>query len=242
MTGPVLACAFFVVVMGGIVACGWAAMAKASSLQGIFAAATGSTFFLFALAANGNSVSALLPGVAGAGFGYLLPRRIGARRAALRHDRIRRGLPTALDLCVLCLEAGQTLDQALMETSRGLRRSYPDLADELELTYVEIRTSNDRALALRNLAARCREPELRKIVNLMIDSDRFGANIIPALRGHASYVRTRRRQAAHESARKLSVRLIFPVFFLIFPSVMLVTLGPACILVFNQIGAIMGGK
>ncbi len=241
MTGPLLAFAFFVVVMAGVVVCGWAAMSNAPGVKPIFAAVIGTATFLLALAVRGDPVAALFPGAAFAAFGYMVPRRIRAARASRRNIRIRRGLATALDLLILALEAGQTLDQALMETSRGLRRSCADLADELELTYVEIRTSNDRATALRNLAARTGEFELRKIVNVMLDSDRFGANIVPALRTHAKYLRLRMRQIAHESARKVSVKLVFPVFFLIFPSVVLVTLGPACILVFGQLKEMLGG-
>jgi tight adherence protein C len=89
------------------------------------------------------------------------------------------------------------------------------------------------------MAARNKEPELRKLANLLIDSDRFGVSIGPALRSHSKHLRTRFRQLAQEKARKIGVKLIFPVFFLIFPSVLLVTLGPACIMMFQQLKTMM---
>ena len=136
---------------------------------------------------------------------------------------------------VLSMEAGQSLDQAIADASRGLKRNYPDLSAELAQLYLDLRTGGTRADSFRALAARNNEPELRKLTNLLIDSDRYGVSIGPALRSHAKYLRTRFRQQAQEKARKVGVKLIFPVFFLIFPSVLLVTLGPACIMMYQQL-------
>ena len=136
---------------------------------------------------------------------------------------------------VLAMEAGQALDQSIADASRGLKRTYPDLSGELAQLYMELRTGGTRADSFRALAARNKEPELRKLSNLLIDSDRFGVSIGPALRSHAKYLRTRFRQLAQEKARKVGVKLIFPVFFLIFPSVLLVTLGPACMMMYQQL-------
>lgn len=191
--------------------------------------------------AQGRWTAALVPGAAGAAFGYLLPSRYLAAAARKRRDRIVRALPAALDLSVLSLESGQTLEQALIESSRSLARSCPDLAGELEIVYLETRASNDRAAALRNFADRTGEPEARRFAALLSDADRFGTSIVPALRNHSRYLRQRLRQTAYVSARKVSVKLIFPVFFLIFPAVMLVTLGPAVIMVFTQLRALLGG-
>jgi tight adherence protein C len=104
---------------------------------------------------------------------------------------------------------------------------------------MELRTGGTRAESFRALAARNNEPELRKLANLLIDSDRYGVSIGPALRSHAKYLRTRFRQQAQEKARKVGVKLIFPVFFLIFPSVLLVTLGPACIMMYTQLNNLL---
>jgi tight adherence protein C len=177
---------------------------------------------------------AVLPAICGLGFGYLLPDRVLERLTRHRVDRLRRALPAALDLMVLGVEAGQGLDAAILDTSRGLRNTHPDLSSEFTQLHLELKNTTTRAEALRNLAARTRDLELTKFANLLIDTDRFGTSLGPALKTHARYLRIRFRQIAQEKARKVGVKLVFPVFFLIFPSVILVTLGPAVILIFTQ--------
>ena len=184
--------------------------------------------------------SAFLPAVCGLGFGYLLPDRVVARLAQRRSELLRRGLPAALDLMVLAVEAGQALDAAILDTSRGLRISYPDLATEFTQLHLELKTNTSREEALRNFGRRTRDSEVKKFAALLIDTDRFGTSLGPALRVHARYLRTRFRQAAQERARKVGVKLIFPVFFLIFPSVVLVTLGPAVLLILTQLKGLVG--
>jgi len=181
-----------------------------------------------------------LAAVCGLGFGYLIPDRVLDRLAARRVARLRRGLPAALDLLVLGIEAGQALDAAILDTSRGLRVSYPDLASEFTLLQLELKANTARSEALKNFADRCRDIELRKFAHLLIDTDRFGTSLGPALKSHARYLRIRFRQSAQEKARKVAVKLIFPVFFLIFPSVILVTLGPAVILLMTQMKNLIG--
>jgi|SRR5579863_2481386 len=181
-----------------------------------------------------------LPAVCGMGFGYLLPDRVLERLARRRVNHLRRGLPAAIDLMVLAVEAGQSLDAAILEASRGLRVTHPDLASELTQLHLELRNNPSRVEALHNFAARGRDIELKKFTSLLLDTDKFGTSLGPALRTHGKYIRTRFRQNAQERARKVGVKLIFPVFFLIFPSVILVTLGPAVILLFAQMNALMG--
>lgn len=178
----------------------------------------------------------LMPALCGAAFGFMLPDRVLRAVMTSRAHRLRRALPAALDMLGLAVEAGQSIDQALLATSRGLKHTHPDLCGELTILQLETRASNNRVEALRRFAARNHEPELKKFVSLMIDTDRFGSSIGPALRDHAKYLRIRFRQRAQEAARKTGVKLIFPVFFLIFPSVILVTLGPAVIMIFTQLG------
>jgi tight adherence protein C len=179
-------------------------------------------------------IQLFLAAICGAGFGFLVPERMLDRMAQKRVERLRRGLPAALDLMVLAIEAGQGLDAAILDTSRGLRATHPDLATEFTQLQLELRANTTRADALRNFAERSKDLELRKFANLLIDTDRFGTSLGPALKTHARYLRIRFRQIAQERARKVGVKLIFPVFFLIFPSVILVTLGPAVILIFTQ--------
>lgn len=184
--------------------------------------------------------AAFLPTVCGLAFGYMIPDRILTRLARRRSALLRRGLPAALDLMVLAVEAGQALDASILDTSHGLRISYPDLAAEFTQLHLELRANTSREDALRNFARRTRDSEIQKFAALMIDTDRFGTSLGPALRVHARYLRTRFRQGAQERARKVGVKLIFPVFFLIFPSVILVTLGPAVLLIFSQMKNILG--
>jgi tight adherence protein C len=177
--------------------------------------------------------------VCGLGFGYLLPDRVLDRLARRRVSQLRRGLPAALDLMVLVIEAGQGLDAAILDTSRGLRISHPALASEFTQLQLELKANAIRSDALHNFAARSGDAEMRKFANLLIDTDRFGTSLGPALRTHARYLRIRFRQIAQEKARKVGVKLIFPVFFLIFPSVILVTLGPAVLLLMTQMKNLM---
>ena len=188
-----------------------------------------------ALLYRGEASAVVLPMICGLGFGFLFPDRILASRAGARAQRLRSALPAALDLIVLGMEAGQSLDQSLADSSRSLKRTYPDLSAELAQLYLELKTSSSRADSFRNFGDRGQEPELRKLGNLLADADRFGTSIGPALRSHAKYLRTRFRQQAQERARKVGVKLIFPVFFLIFPSVLLVTLGPAVMMMYQQL-------
>jgi tight adherence protein C len=192
-------------------------------------------FGILALVFEQNPSIAPLPMICGLGIGFLLPDRVLSSRVRARAQRLRSAVPPALDLMVLAMEAGQALDQSIADASRGLKRTHPDLSGEFAQLYMELRTGGTRADSFRALAARNKEPELRKLSNLLIDSDRFGVSIGPALRSHAKYLRTRFRQQAQEKARKVGVKLIFPVFFLIFPSVLLVTLGPACIMMYQQL-------
>jgi tight adherence protein C len=184
--------------------------------------------------------SAVLPAlICGAGFGYLSPDIVLGRIARKRVNQLRHGLPAALDLLVLAVEAGQGLDAAILDTSRGLRVSHPALASEFTQLQLELKANTSRSDALRNFASRSRDAEMRKFANLLIDTDRFGTSLGPALKTHARYLRIRFRQIAQERARKVGVKLIFPVFFLIFPSVILVTLGPAVLMLMTQMKSLL---
>ena len=192
------------------------------------------TFGMIAVFAANTSIP-LLPMVCGAGLGFLLPDRILQWRARARVVRLRTGLPAALDLMILGIESGQSLDYTIADTSRALRLTHPDLSDELSQLQIELRAGHSRTEAFKKFAERNREAEIRKLCTVFIDADRFGTTLAPALRTHAKYLRTRFRQQAQEAARKVGVKLIFPVFFLIFPSVLLVTLGPACMMMYDQL-------
>jgi tight adherence protein C len=186
-------------------------------------------------------VAAAVLAVCGAGFGYLLPDRVLEGRVAHRSVELERALPNALDLIVLGIEAGQPLDSALFDTARELRGLYPELAEEFNQVHLELRAGRTRAEVLFNLGQRTGSQELKKLSTVLLDSDRFGTSLAPALRTHARYLRTRRRYSAQESARKLGVKLVFPVFFLIMPSVFVVTLGPALLTILETLSRGFGG-
>jgi len=226
-----------------LVAAGFGWPSAVSIFNGIKAAsalALGAIATWLALTFGTDASSAVLPAICGLAFGYMLPDRVLERLAQARVARLRRALPAALDLMVLAVEAGQSLDAAILDTSRGLRNTYPDLAAEFTQLQLELRANTTRADALRNFVDRSKDMELRKFANLLIDTDRFGTSLGPALKTHARYLRIRFRQIAQEKARNVGVKLIFPVFFLIFPSVILVTLGPAVILIFTQMKNLLG--
>ena len=190
--------------------------------------------------ARDSLFSAAVAGLCAAGFAYKLLDRILFAMIRSRAGRIRRAMPAALDLLVLGVEAGQSLDQTIQNASRELEHVYPDLSSEFALTYLELQLGKSRSDALRRMAQRNEEAELRKVVSLLIEADRFGSSLGPVLRNHAKYLRIRMRQQAQEAARKVSVKLVFPVFFLIFPSVLIVTLGPAVLLLMEQLQTILG--
>jgi tight adherence protein C len=226
-----------------LMAAGYRWPSSVAIFQGIKAAAAlmfGIAGAWAAMAGRPEAGPAVLAAVCGLGFGYMIPDRILDRMAAARALKLRRALPAALDLMVLGIEAGQALDAAIGDTSRGLRITYPELASEFTQLQLEMRATTSRSEALRNFAARSRDAEIRKFANLLVETDRFGTSLGPALKTHARYLRIRFRQSAQERARKVGVKLIFPVFFLIFPSVILVTLGPAVILLASQMKHLLG--
>lgn len=185
--------------------------------------------------------TALLAAVCGAGFCFMLPDRVLEAMVSRRKQRIDEALPAALDLMVLSVEAGQPLDAAMADTSRQLRSLYPELSSEFQQAMLEFRAGRAKGDVLHDLGSRTESEEMRRLTRVMVDSERFGSSLAPTLRTHARYVRTRRRQTAQEAARKLGVKLIFPVFFLIMPAVFVVTLGPAIIQMVQQLKPMIDG-
>lgn len=196
-------------------------------------------FALLAMIFEGDSSSVFMAVVAGAGIGHLAPDRVLRSTHTRRDHYLRNSLPIALELMILGLEAGQGLDAVISETARELDESHPELAEEFNLVLMEMLASRSRQEALRGLVDRNTEPEVKRIAQVLIDGDRFGTGLATALRNQLRFLRTRMRQSAQEQARKVSVKLVFPIFFLIFPAILLVTLGPAVILVFNALSKML---
>jgi tight adherence protein C len=165
----------------------------------------------------------------GAGLGWLLPGIVLARLAKRRQHRIRLSLADALDLMVVSVEAGLGLDQAISRVASELAFAYPDLADELRLINLELRAGKPRAEALRNLADRTGVDDLSALATMLIQTDKFGTSVAQSLRVQSETLRTKRRQRAEEAAAKTGVKMVFPLVFCIFPSIWVVTIGPAAI-------------
>jgi len=166
---------------------------------------------------------ALLCGIVG----YLTPGLWLGRRIKQRKKLIRNGLPDVLDLLIVCLEAGCALDQGIVKASDELEITYPELAEELRLITSEVRAGKPRLEAFKNFADRTQVDDVRALVAIMIQTDRFGTSVAQALRTHAQTSRTKRRQRAEEQAAKVGVKLVFPLVLCLFPAFYVVTLGPA---------------
>jgi len=158
--------------------------------------------------------------------GYMLPMRYLMWRIGARKKAIEKGLPNALDLMVVCVESGLGMDQTTLQVAQDLRSAYPEICQEFALMNLEMRAGKRRAEALRNLAERAGVEDLRKLVAVLIQTDRFGTSIGQTLRSHSEYMRTMARQRAEEMAAKLAVKLVFPIFFCVLPSLFVVTVGP----------------
>jgi len=171
--------------------------------------------------------------------GLFLPGMVLDKIIAKRHKRLRLSLPDALDLMVVSVEAGLGLDQAMLNVSRELLSTHREISEELSLVNLEMRAGKRRADALRNLADRTGEPELRKLVSILIQSDRFGTSMGESLRTHSDFMRVRRRQEAEERAGKVGVKLVFPIFFFILPSMMVVAAGPGLLQLFKRLFPMM---
>ena len=161
--------------------------------------------------------------------GFFLPRFILKRMIRDRQQRITLGLPDALDLTVICVEAGLALDQAMMRVGEDLHHAHPDLSDEFHLVNLEMRAGKPRAEALRNLAARTGVDDLKGLVATLVQTDRFGTSVAQALRVHSDSLRTERRQRAEEQAAKTTIKMVIPLAIFVLPSIIFVTLGPAII-------------
>ena len=207
----------------------------------IYTAATLVTPIVFAIAAV--SLAGIGKGwvlaLVGAAIGYLLPGLVLGRLTERRKREIRDGLPDALDLFIVCVEAGCGLDQAIVKASDELGLTYPSLAYELRLITTEIRAGKSRMEAFKNFAARTLVDDVQSLVALLVQTDKFGTSIAQALRTHAETSRTKRRQNAEERAGKIGVKLVFPLVLFLFPALYIVILGPAVISfvrVFGQVG------
>ena len=172
---------------------------------------------------------------------FFVPDVLLALIASSRKDAIFLGLPDALDLLVVCVEAGLGLDQAMRKVAEEMKRTYPVIAEEFGLCNLQLQMGKTRAEALQDLGARSGVEDLRALASILIQADKFGSSIAQALRVQSESMRTRRRQIAEEKAAKTAVKLIFPLVLFIFPGIFVVLVGPAGIEMYRKMFTSMNG-
>ena len=172
--------------------------------------------------------------------GYLIPDFWLTWKVRSRQRRLRRALPDALDLLVICVEAGLGLDQALMKVSQELRITHRELSDEFQLVNLEMRVGRTRIEALHELGRRTGLDDIKSLVAMLVQTERFGTSIAQSLRVYSDDMRIRRRQRAEEMSAKTTVKMVPPLVFFIFPALMVVILGPAVITLIRQLMPALG--
>jgi len=182
-----------------------------------------------------ESSSKVMATMASVAIGFFAPNEYVRMVASRRQKQIRRGLPNALDLLVVSVESGLGLDQAIVQVAKELEHAHPEITEEFSLMNLELKAGKRRTEALRNLAERTNVDDLKKLVAVMIQADRFGTSIAATLRNHAEFMRVQARQVAEEKAAKLGVKLVFPIFFCILPSLFVVTVGPMAFKVVREL-------
>jgi tight adherence protein C len=198
--------------------------------------AAASVFILSVLGAT--SLAGVLATVWFAAVGYVMPSFYIGSRITRRQKEMQKALPDALDLLVVCVEAGLGLNQALVRVSEEIERLSPVLSEQLALVNLEIRAGTARDEAFRNMGDRTGMEDIRSLMAMLIQTDRFGTSIATALRVHADTMRTKRRQRAEEAAAKTTIKLVFPLVLFIFPAMFVVILGAAVIQIYEALGKV----
>lgn len=175
----------------------------------------------------------LLPGV----LGYLAPKYWITRRVASRNDLISQGFPDSLDMMLVCVEAGQSLDQAIVRVALEMRAGFPDLADEFEIVAQQMKAGRDKTQVLRDMAARIDNDDVSSFVTTLVQSQSYGTPISEALRVYASEMREKRVMRAEEKANKLPTKMSMATMTLTVPPLLLILIGPSLI----NIGKLVSG-
>lgn len=189
----------------------------------------------------GIQQNSLISTVVVAGLMFYLPDIVVGLLGKSRKQAIFLGLPDALDLMVVCVEAGLALDQAMRKVSEEMKKSYRILAEEFAMSNFQLQMGRPRAEVLHELGLRTGVSDLRSLSGVLIQADKFGSSIAQALRVQSDSMRTRRRQMAEEKAAKTAVKLIFPLVLFIFPGIFVVLVGPAAITMVRQMLPVMSG-
>jgi tight adherence protein C len=174
--------------------------------------------------------------------GFMIPDMWLTWRVNVRKHKLRKALPDALDLLVICVEAGLGLDQAFMKVAQDMKISHQDLSEELQMVNMQMRIGKTRIEALRELAQRTGLDDVKTLVAMLIQTERFGTSIAQSLRVYSDDMRVKRRQRAEEMSAKTSVKMVPPLVFFIFPALMVVILGPAVITMMRSLGPVFAPK
>jgi len=184
---------------------------------------------------QGDPTHKMISVLAAVVIGFFGPNEYVKLVAKKRQKQIHRGLANALDLLVVCVESGLGLDQAIVQVAKELEHAHPEICEEFSMVNFELKAGKRRAEALRNLAERTGVDDLKKLVAVLIQADRFGTGVAQSLRAHSDYMRVQARQVAEEKAAKLGVKLVFPIFFCILPSLFVVTVGPVVMRIMREL-------
>jgi tight adherence protein C len=198
--------------------------------------AMGGSLMLLLPALGQPWVTSVIMGVWAALMGYIAPTFVLRSKIARRQKQMQKALPDALDLLVVCVEAGLGLNQAMVRVAEEIVRVSPVLSEQVGLVNLEIRAGTPRDVAFRNLGDRTGVQDIKSLMAMLIQTDRFGTSIAQALRTHADTMRTKRRQRAEEAAAKTTIKLVFPLVLFIFPALFVIILGPALIQIFEALG------
>ncbi|MEM7475172.1 MAG: type II secretion system F family protein [Planctomycetota bacterium] len=196
----------------------------------------GATLFMY-----GFTMDAAIRGIVVAGLGFFVPTLVLGQLVKRRKQQIFQGLPDALDLLVVCVEAGLGLDQAMRRVSQEMKKSYRIIADEFGLCNLQLQMGRARNQVLTDLGARTGVDDLRSLASILIQADKFGSSVANALRVQSDAMRVKRQQIAEEKAAKTAVKLIFPLVLFIFPGIFVVLVGPAGIQMARDMFPAMGG-
>jgi tight adherence protein C len=173
--------------------------------------------------------------LAAVAMGFFGPNEWVKIKSQKRQKQLQRGLSNGLDLLVVCVESGLGLDQAVVQVAKELEHAHPEISEEFTMVTLEMKAGKRRVEALRNLAERTGVDDLKKLVAVLIQADRFGTGVAASLRGHADFMRVQARQIAEEKAAKLGVKLVFPIFFCILPTLFVVTVGPVAVKIVREL-------
>lgn len=205
---------------------------------GIFGLLLGGGYALFQMSTGGNPTTQdlILWIMAPGGAGYFLPKYWVTRRQQMRQEAITNGFPDSLDMMLVCVEAGQSLDQSIIRVARELKSGFPEIAEEFEIVSQEAKAGKDKNTVLKDMAERAGVPDVTSFVTVLVQSSQFGTSIADALRVYASEMRDKRVMRAEEKANKLPTKMTLATMMLTVPPLMAMLIGPSIYAIYTNLG------